>query len=237
MLHVWQPSGSASVSLSASLTSTETTTSCSSRKCWRSSFPEWTHHRTLWDSNGIKSKHRAGMRQKKKSTNPFPGSWMQFSEVMMRLPWDTEPSLRGTEGSGKQRVRQNTLTHRVWLDLVYFGVSQMIFCITSWKHVKWPTVWFGPDETHQQIDAFFPYQRSVLHSLAAWGEDVGTLTGRGLHVGQTEWAQVLRTLLHFQLVTLTCYILIKKRQCFFKSFNLQTAVYYSLSVCLDSQRK
>lgn len=42
----------------------------------------------------------------------------------------------------------------------------------------------------------------MLHPLAAWGQDVWALTGRGLHVGQTEGPQVLHALLHLQLITL-----------------------------------
>lgn len=62
----------------------------------------------------------------------------------------------------------------------------------------------GLSATHQQIDAVFASQRSVLHPLAAWGEDVGALAYRGLHVGKTERAQVLHTLLHLQLIALSC---------------------------------
>lgn len=62
----------------------------------------------------------------------------------------------------------------------------------------------GPSATHQQIDAVFASQRSMLHPLAAWGEDVGALACRGLHVGETERAQVLHTLLHLQLIALSC---------------------------------
>lgn len=60
----------------------------------------------------------------------------------------------------------------------------------------------GPDVTHQEIVTLSASQRSMLRLLAAWGEDVGALTSRGLHVGQTEGAQVLHTLFHLQLITL-----------------------------------
>lgn len=61
----------------------------------------------------------------------------------------------------------------------------------------------GPDVTHQQIVTLSASQRSRLRLLAAWGEDVGALTSRGLHVGQTERAQVLHPLFHLQLITLS----------------------------------
>lgn len=61
----------------------------------------------------------------------------------------------------------------------------------------------GPDVTHQEIVTLSASQRSMLRLLVAWGEDVGALTSRGLHVGQTERAQVLHTLFHLQLVTLS----------------------------------
>lgn len=60
----------------------------------------------------------------------------------------------------------------------------------------------GPDVTHQEIVTLSASQRSMLRLLAAWGEDVGALTSRGLHVGQTERAQVLHALFHLQLVPL-----------------------------------
>lgn len=59
-------------------------------------------------------------------------------------------------------------------------------------------------QTHQQIHVFPATQRSMLHPLTAWSEDVGALAARWLHVGQAERPQVFHTLLHLQLVTWPC---------------------------------
>lgn len=68
-----------------------------------------------------------------------------------------------------------------------------------------------PNVTHQQIYAFAASERSMLHLLTAWREDVGALDSRWLHVGQAERPQVLHALLHLQLIAWPSYTEEKKK--------------------------
>lgn len=148
---------------------------------------------------------------------------MQCDEVMMGLPWDTAVS-QGIMGVKEEEVKlwktvkgvaEHCESLGVSLSVSVFGLKGWFILIWwVWESVsyvmsrsvtlrvttfKWNPV--QTDATHQQIHAFFASQGSMLHLLAARGEDVGALTCRGLHVGQTERPQVLHALLHLQLIT------------------------------------
>lgn len=78
-----------------------------------------------------------------------------------------------------------------FIGVVYFGLMSLrdsFVCYELERHVKYDqaAILFSQMLTYQQIHAFSASQRSVLHPLAAWGEDVGALDSRGLHVGQAE---------------------------------------------------
>ena len=147
---------------------------------------------------------------------------MQYDEVMMR--YCTVPRHHGTEGRGGEVMENSKGCGRavrvtgcvrvcvcVWFEgVVYFGLMSLrdsFVCYELEHHVNYNHghIMRRSDATHQQINAFFASQRCMLHLLRAWGEDVGALTWRGLHVGQTERPQVLHTLLHLQLIAKPCY--------------------------------
>lgn len=155
------------------------------------------------------------------------GNALQWGHDGITVRYDTGSMHHGTEGRGgevmENRVWQESAVRvtgcclclcvvwKGWWPLVWWVWSERQFCILWAGAAQWNITAVKrhycparPDATHQQIHAIPASQRPMLHPLAAWGEDVGARTSRGLHVGQTERTQVFHTLLHLQLITQPC---------------------------------